>query len=348
VLTLSANGSTAGTGIVWSSIPLNQDADTGTVEGVLRAFDANNLTAELWDSTMNLPRDDMGLWPKYSPPTVVNGKVYMASFSNLLNVYGLLPPDFSLTVTPPAQLVTPGGNTTYTVSTLAQLGFSGTVDLSVSGLPAGATASFSPSSIVTPDSATLSVTTTTTTPIGSSTLTITGTSGALTHSVTVRLTVGTVGTAIPQSGWSLLFADSQETACANLRAVNSFDGNPATFWHTQWCPLVAPLPHEIEINLGASYNISGFTYLPRQDGCSHGWISQYQFYVSPDGVNWGSPVASGTFNYGTATTGCPGASVLPAIQVLFPSTSAHYIQLRALSEVNGNPYTSVAELNVLQ
>jgi len=269
VLTLSANGSTAGTGIVWSSIPLNQDADTGTVEGVLRAFDANNLTTELWDSTMNLPRDDMGLWPKYSPPTVVNGKVYMASFSNLLNVYGLLPPDFSLNVTPSAQLVTPGGNTTYTVSTLAQLGFSGTVDLSVSGLPAGATASFSPTSIVTPDSATLSVTTTATTPIGSSTLTITGTSGALTHSVTVRLTVGTVGTAIPQSGWSLLFADSQETTCANLRAVNSFDGNPATFWHTQWCPLVAPLPHEIEINLGASYNISGFTYLPRQDGCSH-------------------------------------------------------------------------------
>ena len=348
VLTLSANGSTAGTGIVWSSMPLNMDGDTGTVEGVLRAFDANNLTTELWDSTINLTRDDMGLWPKFSPPIVVNGKVYMASFSNLLNVYGLLPPDFSLNVTPTAELATPGGNTRYTVSTLAQLGFSGTVSLSVSGLPAGATASFSPSAIGTPGSAILTVTTAAATPNGSSTLTITGTSGGLTHGVAATLTVGTAGTVIPQSGWSLLSVDSQETSCGSYGAVKSFDGNPATFWHTQWCPNVAGLPHQIQINLGASYNISGFTYLPRQDGCSHGWISQYQFYVSTDGVNWGNPVASGTFNYGTATTGCPGASVLPAIQVLFPSTNGQYIQLRALSEVNGNPYISLAELNVLQ
>jgi hypothetical protein len=154
---------------------------------------------------------------------------------------------------------------------------------------------------------------------------------------------------IPQTGWRLLSVDSQQTSCGeNYSAVNSFDGNPSTFWHTEWCPTVAGLPHQIEINLGASHNISGFTYLPRQDGCSNGWISQYQFYVSTDGVNWGNPVASGTFNYGTAVTGCPGASVVPAIQVLFPSTSGQYIQLRALSEVSGNPYTSAAEINVLQ
>jgi len=43
VLTLSAEGSMAGTGIVWSSMPLSQDGDHGTVQGVLRAFDANDL-----------------------------------------------------------------------------------------------------------------------------------------------------------------------------------------------------------------------------------------------------------------------------------------------------------------
>jgi hypothetical protein len=61
VLTVSANGSVAGTGIVWSSMPLNQDGDHGTVTGVLRAFDASNLTNELWDSQMNSARDAMGL-----------------------------------------------------------------------------------------------------------------------------------------------------------------------------------------------------------------------------------------------------------------------------------------------
>jgi hypothetical protein len=166
---------------------------------------------------------------------------------------------------------------------------------------------------------------------------------------TAVLSVQSTPTLIPQTGWSLLSVDSQQTSCGDsYPAVNSFDGNPSTFWHTEWCPTVAGLPHEIEINLGAIYNINGFTYLPRQDGCSNGWISQYQFYVSTDGVNWGNPVASGTFNYGTAVLGCPGASVVPAIQVLFPSTSGQYIQLRALSEVNGNPYTTAAEINVLQ
>jgi hypothetical protein len=155
------------------------------------------------------------------------------------------------------------------------------------------------------------------------------------------------GTIIPQSGWSLLSVDSQETTCGNYKAVNAFDGNPATFWHTQWCPSAAPLPHQISINLGASYNIKGLTYLPRQDGCSHGWISGYQIYVSADGVHWGSPVASGTFSYGVAKTGCPGASVPAAIQVSFAATTGQYVKLEGLSEVTGNPYTSAAEINIL-
>ena len=98
----------------------------------------------------------------------------------------------------------------YTVSTLAQLGFSGTVSLSASGLPAGATASFSSSAIGTPGSAILTVTAAATTLAGSSTLTITGTSGSLTHGVTATLTVGSAGTVIPQSGWSLLYFASRD------------------------------------------------------------------------------------------------------------------------------------------
>jgi len=51
--------------------------------------------------------------------------------------------------------------------------------------------------------------------------------------------------------------DSQEDHLRELCGVNSFDGNPATFWHTQWCPSAPSLPHEIQINFGATYNISG-------------------------------------------------------------------------------------------
>jgi hypothetical protein len=45
--------------------------------------------------------------------------------------------------------------------------------------------------------------------------------------------------------------------------------------------------------------------------------------------------------------GCPGASIVPAIQVPFPVTSGHYVRLRALSEVSGYPFISMAELNLL-
>jgi hypothetical protein len=96
VLTLSANGGTPGTGIVWASMPLNADGENGVIQGVLRAFNADNLAQQLWSST-GRSGDDMGNWPKFSPPTVANGRVYIGSVPTAgifapLNVYGLAPP----------------------------------------------------------------------------------------------------------------------------------------------------------------------------------------------------------------------------------------------------------------
>jgi hypothetical protein len=195
VLSISANGSTVGTGIVWSSMPLTDDGDHGVHQGVLRAFDANDLTNELWDSTMNANRDGMGLWPKFSPPMVANGKVYMASFSNVVNVYGLLSsaPDFSISAAPNVQSVAPAGSTAYSVSTTAINGLNSAINLSVTGLPAGATGSFAPSSVSPSGSSTLTVNTASATPIGTYPLTISGTAGGTTHSATVYLNVATAG-----------------------------------------------------------------------------------------------------------------------------------------------------------
>ena len=93
-LSISANSSQVGSGILWSSASLSQWAKGTQVPGVVRAFDATNLTNELWDSTQNLARDDVGSNAKFDPPTVVNGKVYVGSFSGQLQVYGLNPPAF--------------------------------------------------------------------------------------------------------------------------------------------------------------------------------------------------------------------------------------------------------------
>jgi len=97
-------------------------------------------------------------------------------------------PDYSVTATPASQSVTQGGSTSYTVAVTPSGGFTGTVNLSVSGLPAGATASFNPASLAS-GSSTLTVTTASTTPAGSFSLTITGTSGTLSHTASVTLVV---------------------------------------------------------------------------------------------------------------------------------------------------------------
>jgi len=98
-------------------------------------------------------------------------------------------PDFTLTVAPATNSIFAGGNTTYTVTVSALNGFAGTVNLTATGLPGAASATFSPSSISSSGTSTFTVTTTASTPTGSSTLTFTGTSASLTHSATATLGV---------------------------------------------------------------------------------------------------------------------------------------------------------------
>lgn len=88
---------------------------------------------------------------------------------------------FTTSVAPSSQTVTQGNTASYTVNVTPSGGFTGTVTLSASGQPSGSTASFSPSSIVTAGSSTLTVTTTASTPAASYPVTVTGTSGTLTQ-----------------------------------------------------------------------------------------------------------------------------------------------------------------------
>jgi hypothetical protein len=74
---------------VWASVPIDTDALYRVVPGILRAFNAENLQQEVWDSQENSNRDGNFTFAKFSPPLVANGRVYMATFSNAVNVYGL-------------------------------------------------------------------------------------------------------------------------------------------------------------------------------------------------------------------------------------------------------------------
>jgi hypothetical protein len=102
-------------------------------------------------------------------------------------------PNFSLSASPSSATVTQEGKVTYTTTIAAQNGFTGSVTLSASGLPEGATASFSPASISSSGSSTLTIATTALTPSGGTTFTITGTSGSLTHTAQATLVVTAAG-----------------------------------------------------------------------------------------------------------------------------------------------------------
>ncbi len=154
--------------------------------------------------------------------------------------------------------------------------------------------------------------------------------------MTAASTMAQTGTPIPKSGWTLKFVDSADATGGLYGAAGSFDGNAATFWHTRWNGGSDALPHEIQVDLGASYAVNGFRYLPRQDGTPNGRIARYEFYVSSDGTNWGTAAVSGTLS-----------NLATEQQVNFPTRGGRYVRLRALSEVSGSSYTSMAELGVL-
>jgi uncharacterized membrane protein len=97
--------------------------------------------------------------------------------------------DFDLTVSPQAAGVAAGDTATYTATTTGINGFGGNVNLTVSGLPPGATPSFSVNPIAGAGMSTLLIATTTSTAPGDYDITVTGTSGSLSHSQTVTLTV---------------------------------------------------------------------------------------------------------------------------------------------------------------
>jgi hypothetical protein len=192
VLTLSANGSAPGSGIVWSSMPVSGNANSGVHPGMLRAFDADDLQTELWNSEQNDARDDAGNWPKFSPPTVVNGRVYLGSFPDdgegdtAVNVYGLLgpQPDFTLAATPPNPGANPGGSVEYTLTLEGVDGFADAVHFDAGTLPNGVTATFDANDLAPPAELHLAIDLDASVAPGEYPVTITATSGALSHSVT--------------------------------------------------------------------------------------------------------------------------------------------------------------------
>ena len=117
----------------------------------------------------------------------------------------------------------------------------------------------------------------------------------------------------------------------------AIDGNPNTIWHSQWSPSALPLPHFIVLDLGKRLAIEAITYQGRSE-MENGRIADYELYLSDDGINWGDPVSKGRFR---------NSSDQQVVKLAHAQTT-EFVKLVALSEVNGRPFSSVAELSVVE
>jgi subtilase family serine protease len=114
-----------------------------------------------------------------------------------LTVNAVASPNFTIGASPASLTITQGANGASTITITSQNSFSSATTLSATGLPSGVTAAFS-TNPVTPAAngrvtSTLTLTASATATVGAATVIITGTSGSLTHSTTIALTVNSSG-----------------------------------------------------------------------------------------------------------------------------------------------------------
>jgi hypothetical protein len=138
--------------------------------------------------------------------------------------------DFTIADSPTSLSLTQGTSGNSAVTTSVSGGFNSAVSLSATGLPSGATATFSPTSIAAPGSgsSTMTVSTASTTPAGTYTITITGSGGGKTHTTTLSLTVNPTGGG---GGTEALTDGGFESATASTNSAPGWTGTSSVSGH---------------------------------------------------------------------------------------------------------------------
>jgi hypothetical protein len=134
-------------------------------------------------------------------------------------------------------------------------------------------------------------------------------------------------TSLMQKLGARIHADSE---APGHEADLAIDGDPDTFWHTAWEPSPAPMPHELVIDFDHEVTLAGITYLPRRD-MTNGRLAECELFAN------GSRIAAVTW---------PNNSALQTLHFSQPVTTRS-LRLVIKSEVDGHPFASLAEFNVL-
>jgi alpha-L-fucosidase len=143
-----------------------------------------------------------------------------------------------------------------------------------------------------------------------------------------RSPVGSGKFDISKKDWKAIGIDDAEVS-------KIFDGNPSTTWHKRGEKV---MPFDLVIDLGNTYKLTGFKYLPDQNRWSSGIISNYQIYVSSNNVKW-NLISEGEFS---------NIKNNPVWQIKnFTPVNARYIKLCALKNIWGDEVVGFAEADVI-
>ncbi len=132
--------------------------------------------------------------------------------------------------------------------------------------------------------------------------------------------------------WTVIFPDPDDDPKVNF----AIDDNEQSIWRS---PDENAMPKSIVIDLGTSLTLTGFTYLPTQQRYIDGTLSNYEFFVSQDGKNWGVPVSRGEFS---------NIENNPILQTKkFNPIKGRFIKLIGNREINNRNFMTIAEIGVI-
>jgi uncharacterized membrane protein len=217
-------GSSAFSGVGHYSLTIKRISDGA----VLLTYNNDNI--DLWRTSTTFCRPKWGIYRSLNSPS------YLRDEDVRFNDYCLAkgtdacpasnPPDFTLSASPATGTVMAGNSATYTVNVSPTNGFTGAVSLTASGLPPGASAAFSPTSVSGSGSSTLTVSTSGSTAAGNYTLAINGTGNSLTHTATVTLSVTDFSLSVTPSSQTIN-ANGGTSYTASVAGANGFGGSVA-------------------------------------------------------------------------------------------------------------------------
>ncbi len=204
---------------------LYTSAQAGGVRGIYRSTDTGATFTRINDN----PHQFASTGGAITGDPRVFGRVYLSTNGRgiIVGEPGAATPDFSLSASPSTLVVPRGSSVTSTITITRTGGFAGSVAFSATGLPAGVTATFSPTS-TTGGSTTLTLAASTTATAGPATVTVTGTGGGLTRTTPIGLTVSAPDFSLSASPSSLtVVRGSSGTSTVTVTRTGGFTGSVA-------------------------------------------------------------------------------------------------------------------------